>query len=854
MDVVADAYLGNINSQQLVNDTRERIDWLQDIVGSGKILDIGCSQGILAVLLARRGNTSVTGIDILNEAIVDARNRLALEPSEVQNAVEFHCLDFLEEDISSLKGKFDTVVIGQVLEHVGDPTDFVRRAIQCLNDTGMIIVTVPYGVWDHDEHEHTFYVHDLFEIMSPSIEVVKIALVGGRLAMVGQKQAKAPLSLADLPKLERDFFIRKERRILERNSRLKKQVESYSRARKKSVSVQQSAQISDNPEHADQARFFKGLSKITRELSKERFAQEKLRAEAAPLRRVLHPLHWFRKELGLRLASQYKRQSLSPSSQSAAIEAFLGGPKQALFHRRDVSRFYEQSLNLLLSCFGAEVVSKVVDSAQEFSNGDPKRALVLFYLLQANKDFDKALKVCRELVNGSYGTLSKTDLRKLHREPVARLLAMDLLPEPKDVPVFDPSLPVAYVVHSSLPYVSVGYATRTQGFAEGLQKNLPNLTVITRPGFPLNVLKGKSASEIPLTDNVEGVTYHRVLEPVESSVLPFEYIQSAADRLEQEFISKGVGSVIAASNYTCALPAIIAARRLGLPCVYEVRGFWEISKKAKVEGYAESADFAATVEIEAFTARAADKVITLTEGMRSELVNRGVAPARISLAPNGFRENMTDSDTNSRDLKSELGIPVGCPVIGYIGSIVEYEGLDDLAMACVGLHARGVDFRLLIVGDEKNREAKENDITSQVIRIFADAGISEKLIMTGRVKHQEVPGYYRIVDIAPVPRKAIEVSELVSPIKPLEAMAFGTALVVSSVGALTEFVKDGHNGYVFRKGSVADLRDTLSDAIEDEVKRNSIAMEGQRFALEERTWSMIAKRTVETIFQSAIGR
>lgn len=212
MDVVADAYFGKTRSKQLEKDTRERIDWLVKAIAPGSVLDIGCSQGVLAILLARRGDTEVTGIDCLDVAVADAERRLADEPQMVRRAVRFAEVDFLEDEIAAYQGCFDTVVIGQVLEHVSDPAAFVARAVSCMLPGGHIVINVPYGVWDHDEHEETFFIHTLFNILNPLVSVIRIELVGGRLAMVGtlEKDTEAyTVSPEQIWNLERQFFIQK---------------------------------------------------------------------------------------------------------------------------------------------------------------------------------------------------------------------------------------------------------------------------------------------------------------------------------------------------------------------------------------------------------------------------------------------------------------------------------------------------------------------------------------------------------------------------------------------------------------------------------------------------------------------
>lgn len=842
MDVVADAYFGKTRSKQLEKDTRERIDWLVKAIAPGSVLDIGCSQGVLAILLARRGDTEVTGIDCLDVAVADAERRLADEPQMVRRAVRFAEVDFLEDEIAVYQGCFDTVVIGQVLEHVSDPAAFVARAVSCMLPGGHIVISVPYGVWDHDEHEETFFVHTLFNILNPLVSVIRIELVGGRLAMVGtlEKDTEAyTVSPEQIWNLERQFFIQKERRLLERNERL----------------LARNAQLMERTKLAPHKSLLLAAADSTKTLSRKRYLFEKERAKRKPPRYLLLPLHWLRLQLGMRVAGDYAKIAEGNPGLKTVVKEYFYGPERGRFHRKDSDLFFSETLPLLLAFFDAELCGKgadleAIESTIRDVAPEPQASLLIFRLYQTSGDLFKALALCRGLLAGRWGTLQRSAQRKLQSEPVARLLAGDLLPEKTIEPAFIAGSRIGYVVHSSLPFVTAGYTTRTHGFADGLRRHGEDVVTITRPGFPLDVIRDLSASDIPLSEEIDFVSYRRILEPLKRGKFLYEYIHLAADSLEKAFVAEGVKTVIAASNHVCALPAIIAARRLGLPCVYEVRGFWEISAKSRDETFGETADFATTVEMERLTACAADRVLTLTAGMKEELIRRGVEPERIFLAPNGFRPTMLEQKPNAHAVRTRLNIPDGCPVIGYIGSITHYEGLDDLANACVGLNERGIDFRLLIVGDEKSYHGGGAVITEQMTNAFAAANISEKLIMTGRVPFEHVPDYYGIVDIAPIPRKPFEVSELVSPIKPLEAMAFGKALVVSSVAALTEIVTDGVTGYVFEKGNVGALRDTLIRAITEPITRRQIAANGKRFALQERVWEKIAGKVTDFLLEN----
>ena len=189
--------------------------------------------------------------------------------------------------------------------------------------------------------------------------------------------------------------------------------------------------------------------------------------------------------------------------------------------------------------------------------------------------------------------------------------------------------------------------------------------------------------------------------------------------------------------------------------------------------------------------------------MRDELVRRGVDPATITLLPNSCDPERFTPRGRDAALAARLGIPASVPVIGYIGTFVQYEGLEDLVAACAMLHGRGRDFRLMLIGNENVSGTEKGPITAEIERIAAEAGLSDRLIMPGRVPHEEVAAYYSLIDIAPFPRKPQPVTEMVSPMKPLEALAMEKAVVVSSVAALTEMIADEETGLVFAKGDIA---------------------------------------------------
>ena len=235
--------------------------------------------------------------------------------------------------------------------------------------------------------------------------------------------------------------------------------------------------------------------------------------------------------------------------------------------------------------------------------------------------------------------------------------------------------------------------------------------------------------------------------------------------------------------------------------------------------------------------KAADHVFTLTEPMREELIIRGVESAKIDLLPNSCDPVRFVPQERDHDLANRLSIAQDIPVIGYIGTFVDYEGLEDLASTCALLKQQGIEFRLLLVGNENASGQDRGPITEQIAHIANSNGFAEWLVMPGRVPHEEVESYYSLIDIAPFPRKPWPVCEMVSPMKPLEAFAMEKAVVVSSVRALQEMVKHEETGLVFEKGNVKSLADVLERLVADPALRRTLGKNARKWVLKERTWA-----------------
>ena len=283
-----------------------------------------------------------------------------------------------------------------------------------------------------------------------------------------------------------------------------------------------------------------------------------------------------------------------------------------------------------------------------------------------------------------------------------------------------------------------------------------------------------------------------------------------------------------------AIAALRVGRRLGIPVVYEIRAFWE---DAAVD-HGSSSDgglrYRATRAMETYALRRVDAATTICEGLRADIAARGIAPGKVTVIPNAV--NIADfSVGGARDeaLAAQLGL-VGKVVLGFIGSFYAYEGLHILLEALPGIIARRPDIRLLLVGGGAQEAA---------LRAQAEAlGVAGHVVFTGRVAHDQVRRYYDLTDVLVYPRVKMRLTDLVTPLKPLEAMAQGRLLVASDVGGHRELIEDGRTGVLFAAGDPKALADQVLALLAAPQRWEALRAGGRRFVEHERNWAASVAR------------
>lgn len=385
---------------------------------------------------------------------------------------------------------------------------------------------------------------------------------------------------------------------------------------------------------------------------------------------------------------------------------------------------------------------------------------------------------------------------------------------------------VLHVLDHSLPMHS-GYAFRTRAIMRAQSDD----------GLDVRGITGlRHTVEGPSKETCKGLRFHRSTGSTGGLPLLAEWREVAAQAAAIVRLAKDWRPAVlhAHSPALCGLAAIRAGRRLGIPVVYEIRAFWEDAAVGNGTGTEGSPKYRLTRALENHVVARADAVFTICEGLRADLVARGFSPEKIGISPNAV--DLTQFGTPApRDpaLAARLGLGDG-PVIGFIGSFYPYEGLDDLIAALPMLREAHPGAKLLLVGG-----GPEDDALRAQAAASPD---SDAIVFTGRVPHDEVANYYALIDVLAFPRKHSRLTDLVTPLKPLEAMAQGRIVAASDVGGHRELIDHGRTGMLFPADDPPGMARALATMLDDGDSWPDMRERAHRYITEQRDWAMNSRR------------
>ena len=283
-----------------------------------------------------------------------------------------------------------------------------------------------------------------------------------------------------------------------------------------------------------------------------------------------------------------------------------------------------------------------------------------------------------------------------------------------------------------------------------------------------------------------------------------------------------------------AIAALRAGRKFGIPVVYEVRAFWEDAAVDHGTSTENGLRYKLTRGLETYALKRADAVTTICEGLRGDIVARGIPASKVTVIPNAVDiDKFAVGGEADLELKRKLGFE-GNRLIGFIGSFYAYEGLDVLLRAVPALAARHSDLRVLLVGGGP----QDANLRQQA----KDLGIADKVVFTGRVPHDQVQKYYDLLDVLVYPRLSMRLTDLVTPLKPLEAMAQGRILAASSVGGHRELIVDGKTGVLFAPDDPASLAAKVGDLLDAHLLWPALRSAGRAYVETERNWPVSVSR------------
>ena len=400
------------------------------------------------------------------------------------------------------------------------------------------------------------------------------------------------------------------------------------------------------------------------------------------------------------------------------------------------------------------------------------------------------------------------------------------------VPVVNPS--VLHVLDHSWPVLS-GYSVRSRNLITSQHRLGYSITALTSP---LHQLDDATATDVTLDE----VTYART--PLRGGlatsaitkrwpiVREYEVVRLLREQILKMIARDRVQVVYAHSPALCGLAALQAARKAGVPCVYEIRAFWE-DAAADRDDKSPTWRSHLTHKLETYVARHADAVAAIAKPMLHDLSSRGIPESKLFHIPNGVNTDRFFPGTRDEALVHDLKLREGL-VFGFFGSLYRYEGISWLIRALARLRSAGQKFRLLIIGRGEDESA--------IREAVRECNAGDYVTIIPHVSYEQIGRYYSVLDVAVYPRRSIRLTELVTPLKPLEAMAMGKPVLASSVGGIRELVDSERTGLLFRPENEEDFCKQAMRMLASPSLRKSLAESGRQFVLRERDWNVLAER------------
>lgn len=399
---------------------------------------------------------------------------------------------------------------------------------------------------------------------------------------------------------------------------------------------------------------------------------------------------------------------------------------------------------------------------------------------------------------------------------------------------------ILHILNHSLPVVD-GYSMRSQQILVHQRRQGLDAFALTSP---------KQEIRDGLVEEIRGVRFYRTdyreaARGISSRPLIKEglVVRQLHRRLHELLRAERVEVLHAHSPSLNVIAAYLIGRRLRLPVVYEMRSLWEERPEENSLSLCEKVKYLSSRRVETFFLQRVDAVTTISHGLKRELMARGVPEDKVWVMPNGVDATRFTPRPAPQHLRRTLGLEK-CFVVGFIGSFSYWEGLDLLVRAMKGVLSQRPDVRLLLVGNDEDQRFK---------RLADSLGLSDAVTFAGKVEPERIADYYAVMDLCVYPRTKMRLTELVTPLKPLEAMASAKVVLASDVGGHKELIDHGVTGFLFQAGSETELTRKIVELASSSSDHAAIRENARRMVRDNRDWDRIVAR-YEEVYQLVLER
>ena len=395
------------------------------------------------------------------------------------------------------------------------------------------------------------------------------------------------------------------------------------------------------------------------------------------------------------------------------------------------------------------------------------------------------------------------------------------------------SIQQLYLIYKSVEYETYNYTIRTHYLLKNTNDEKYKLFGVTRYGYPYDREAGYYQNVPEESFDLDNVTYIKLLNKNDNFNVNniLNYIKKYIMAVIKLALETNAKIIHASSNYWNGMAAYYAAKYLKIKCVYELRSLWDEGITIYKPEIKNSDMIKMMINQEKKILQDVDKIITINKTLKKMLVNDGFEDKKIEIIHNGVDTTLfSPSSESTNDIRFEHSIAEDDIVIGYIGTIAMYEGLDYILKCIKTLNNKKLKF--LIIGDGFYK--------NELISLIETYGIQKNVIYLGKINHRNIIKYYNIIDIVVYPRKRYDMCVSTSSYKILESMSMEKPIIVSDLEAYNEIIIDGENGLYCKPDNLDDLLQKIKMLIDDENLRTRLGKNAREWVMQNREWSDIS--------------